>query len=132
MKLCKLIAVAALFFAANTMSALSSTLDKWAAMKTFHEVMGRVYHPVEQGNLEPLKNFAETLDNKAKELTTKEVPAEFKTKQLMATVKKLQEQTALVNKLVKISAPDADLKKAITDAHDTFHEIVGMCTGEKQ
>ena len=127
MKLTKLIAIIALFFAANTMSA-QATIDKWAAMKTFHEVMARVYHPVEEGNLEPLKSFAETLDNKAKELSTKEIPAEFKTKQLMASVKKLQEQTAMVNKLVKTHAADADLKKAITEAHDTFHGIVGMCT----
>ena len=129
MKLKKLLAIAVFFFAANAASA-QSKLDKWPAMKTFHEVMARVYHPVEQNNLEPLKNFAETLDNKAKELSTKEIPADLKTKELMAAVKRLQEKTAMVSKLVKTNAADAEIKKAITEAHDSMHEIVGMCTGE--
>lgn len=130
MKHIKLFAVLALFFAANTVSA-QSALDKWPAMKTFHEVMSRTFHPAEEGNLAPLRNFAETLDNKAKELTIKEVPKEFKTKPLMSAVKRLQQKTAFVDKLVKSNAADADLKKAITEAHDIFHEIVGLCSGEK-
>lgn len=126
----KLLAVALLLFAAQTISA-QSALDKWPAMKTFHDVMARIYHPAEEGNLTALKDHAETLAMKARELTAKEIPSDIKTKALMVTIKKLQQQTATLSKMVKANAPDADLKAAITEAHDTFHEIVGMCSGEK-
>lgn len=126
----KKLAIALLFFVAVPMSAQSS-LEKWPAMKTFHEVMSRSYHPVEEGNFEPLRNFAQTLADKAMELSTKEVPRDIKTEALMKAVAKLQVKTQEVNKLVKTNASNETLKKSITEAHDIFHEIVGMCTKEK-
>jgi len=94
-------------------------------------VMSRVYHPTEENNFEPLRNFAQTLADKSMELSTKEVPREIKTEALMKTVSRLQIKTQEVNKLVKSNASDEHLKKAITEAHDIYHEIVGMCTTEK-
>jgi hypothetical protein len=126
----KKLAIALLFFVAIPMSA-QSALDKWPAMKDFHEVMSRSYHPTEENNFEPLRNFSQTLADKAMELTTKEVPREIKTEALMKTITKLQVKTQEVNKLVKSNASNESLKKAITEAHDIFHEIVGMCTKEK-
>ena len=126
----KKLAIALLFFVAVPMSA-QTALDKWPAMKTFHEVMSRSFHPVEEGNFEPLKNFSQTLVDKAMELSTKEVPREIKTEALMKTVARLQAKTQEVNKLVQTNASNDQLKKAITEAHDIFHEIVGMCTKEK-
>lgn len=130
MKLLKTLAIIVVFFAAGQLSA-QSALDKWPAMKTYHEVMARVYHPVEEGNFEPLKAFAQTLADKAMELSTKEVPKEIKTEALMKTVTKLQLKSQEVNKLVKTGASNEVLKKSITETHDVFHEIVGMCTKEK-
>lgn len=130
MKYVKTLAIAILFLMAVPASA-QSTLDKWPAMKTFHEVMSRSFHPVEKGNFEPLKNFSQTLADKAMELSTKEVPREIKTERLMETVKRLQVKTQEVNKLVKSNASNEALKKSITEAHNIFHEIVGLCTSEK-
>ncbi|RZJ28926.1 MAG: hypothetical protein EOO48_08760 [Flavobacterium sp.] len=126
----KLLAIAVLFFASQTISA-QTAFDKWPAMKTFHEVMARVYHPVEDGNLGAVKDYAATLDKTAQDLSTKDIPAEFKTKQMMAGIAKLQEQTATLKKLVATHASDEDLKTAVTQAHETFHQLVGMCSGEK-
>ena len=126
----KLLAIAVLFFATQTLSA-QTAFDKWPAMKTFHEVMARVYHPVEDGNLAPVKDYAQTLDNTAKDLSVKAIPAEFKTEAVMNAIARLQQQTAALRKLVATRASDADLKDAITAAHETFHGIVGMCTNEK-
>jgi hypothetical protein len=127
----KTFAAIVLFLTVNTLSA-QSALDKWPAMKSFHEVMSRTFHPAEKGNLGPLKNFSETLETAARDLTTKNVPAEFKTETLMTAVKRLQGRTKEINKLVKTGASDADLIKAITDAHNIFHEIIGMCKEAKQ
>jgi hypothetical protein len=126
----KTFAAIVVFFSVNMLSA-QTALDKWPAMKSFHEVMSRTFHPAEKGNLEPLKNFSETLENSAKSLTTKEVPAEFKTEKLMASIKRLQGRTTELNKLVKTGASDAELTKTVTEVHDIYHEIVGMCTAEK-
>jgi len=130
MKSIKAFAVIALFFAVNTLSSQSVT-DKWPAIKTFHEVMSRSFHPAEEGNLAPLKNFSETLMNKAQELTKSEIPAEFKTKAMLNSIDRLQRKTVEVHKLVLSQGSDTDLTKAITEAHDIFHEIVGLCSGEK-
>ena len=127
----KKLAVALLFFAVVPMSA-QSAIEKWPAMKTFHSVMSRVYHATEENNFEPLKNFSQTLADKAMDLSTQEVPREIKTEALMKTVNRLQVKTQEVNKLVKSNASDESLKKAITEAHDILHEIVGMCTAEKK
>ena len=127
----KKLAIAMLFFVAVPMSA-QGTLDKWPAMKTFHEVMSRSFHPTEENNFEPLRAFSQTLADKAMELSTKEVPREFKTEQLMKIISRLQVKTQEVNKLVKSNASNDALKKSITEAHDIYHEIVGMCTKDKQ
>lgn len=127
----KKLAVALLFFVAVPMSA-QSTLEKWPAMKAFHEVMSRSFHPTEENNFEPLRAFSQTLADKAMELSTKEVPREIKTEQLMKTITRLQVKANEVNKLVKSNASNEALKKSITEAHDIYHEIVGMCTAEKK
>ena len=127
----KKLAIALLFFVAVPMSA-QSALDKWPAMKDFHEVLSRSYHPTEENNFEPLRNFSQTLADKAMELSTKEVPRDIKTEALMKAVARLQVQSQEVNKLVKTNASNETLKKAITETHDIFHEIIGMCTAEKK
>jgi ubiquinone biosynthesis protein Coq4 len=48
----------------------------------------------------------------------------------MKTVAKLQVKAQEVNKLAKSNASNEALKKAITETHDIFHEIIGMCTKE--
>jgi hypothetical protein len=126
----KKLAIALLFFVAIPMSA-QNAIEKWPAMKTFHEVMARAYHPVEKGDLGSVRAYSQTLADKAMELSTKEVPREIKTEALMKAVARLQVKSQEVNKLVKSNASDEVLKKSITEAHDIFHEIVGMCTGEK-
>lgn len=127
MKFIKAFAVLTLFFAANTISAQSS-LEKWPAMKTFHEVMSRTFHSSEEGNLEPARNYAETLMNKAMDLSKLEVPKEFKTKTVMDAITRLQVKTAEINKLVVSKASDEALKKSLSEAHDIFHEIIGLCS----
>ena len=124
------IAVIALFFAMTTGSA-QSVGDKWPAIKNFHEVMSKSFHPTEEGNFAPLRANSESLMNKAFDLTRIETPKEFKTSSMMAIVEKLQREVREINRLVIVQASDDALKTAIIQAHDTFHEIVGLCSGAK-
>lgn len=126
MKYIKLFAIAVLFFATQTVSAQANA-NKWPAMKTFHEVLNRVYKPVQtDGNLASVKAYSETLDREARALSASDVPASIKTKELMAAVKVLQENTHTVNKLVKTNGSDEDIKKAINEVNATHNKIMAM------
>jgi hypothetical protein len=127
MKLIKAFTAIALFFAVNTISA-QSALEKWPAMHTFHEVMSRSFHPAENGDLSQVRSYSETLMRSAMALTTAEIPKEFKTKTVLGAIDRLQAKTSELHKLVVSKASDEALKKSVTEAHDIFHEIIGLCS----
>ncbi len=127
MKTIKTLALIAVFLVAGKINAQSVT-EKWPAIKAFHEVMSRTFHPSENGDLKPLRAESQLLFDRAMDLTKSEVPKEFQTKAIMESVQRLQEKTREVNKLVVGKGPDDSLTRAIGEAHDIFHEIVGMCS----
>ena len=131
MKRFKLVLVIILIFIANTVSA-QSTFEKWPAIKEFHEVMSETFHPAEEGNLAPIKARSEEMMNKAAQLLKVEIPAEFRTDAIIASAERLQLKSTALNKIVKSNAADAAVVKSITDLHDTFHEIVGLCSETKK
>ena len=131
MKKIKLFTFFVLFFVANAVSA-QSTFDKWPAIKEFHGVMSETFHPAEEGNLAPIKARSEEMMHKAAQLLKSEIPEEFKTNAIIASAEKLQIKSKALNKLVKSNANDATIVKSITDLHDTFHEIVGLCSEPKK
>jgi len=119
---------------ALTMNALSAqtTFDKWPAIKEFHTVISQTYHPSEEGNLEPVKARSGELYDKAMALLVTDIPAEFRTKNIISSAEKLQVKSRALHKLVLSKAPDAEITKSLSDLHDTFHEIVGLCSEEKK
>ena len=127
----KIVLVITLIFIANTVSA-QSTFEKWPAIKEFHEVMSETFHPAEEGNLAPIKARSEEMMNKAAQLLKVEIPAEFRTDAIIASAERLQLKSTALNKIVKSNAADAAVVKSITDLHDTFHEIVGLCSETKK
>jgi hypothetical protein len=129
MKHLKTFLVLSLIFVANTISA-QSTFEKWPAIKGFHEVMSQTFHPAEEGNFAPIKARSEEMMTKAA-LLQKDIPKEFKTDAIVASVGKLETKSAALNKLVASKADDKVILKSITELHDTFHEIVGLCSEEK-
>ncbi len=121
-----------LFFVASTMFAQPVATKNWTEMNNFHEVMSRVFHPVEEGNLIPIKTWSETLVQKAEQLTLQPIPTEFNNAKILESIAKLQVKTKGVHKLVTDKASDAAITKALTQAHDNFHEIVGLCAGKSK
>lgn len=118
-----------LLLTAGTISAQS--MDKWPALKDFHGVMSQTFHPAEEGNLEPIKTRSEEMMNKAAALLKSDIPADFRTPAILASAEKLQMKSKALHKMVVAKAADADITKALTELHNIFHEIVGLCTGEK-
>jgi len=131
MKHLKTFLVLALIVVANSVSA-QSTFEKWPAIKEFHEVMSQTFHPAEEGNLAPIKARSEEMMNKAAMLLKSDIPTEFRTNAILASAERLQLKSKALHKLVKSNGTDAAIVKSITDLHDTFHEIVGLCSDVKK
>ena len=131
MKLIKAFVILTLLFVANTVTA-QSTFDKWSSLKEFHEVMSQTFHPAEEGNFAPIKARSEEMMSKAAMLLKTEIPQEFRTNSILASAERLQLKSKALHKLVLSNAPDAAILKSITDLHETFHEIVGLCSEPKK
>lgn len=130
MKLIKTFVIFALLFAANTITA-QSTFDKWPAIKEFHGVMSQTFHPAEEGNFAPIKTRSGEMMSKAALVLKSDIPEEFRRKAILASAERLQLKSKALHKLVISSGSDTAILKSITDLHDTFHEIVGLCSEEK-
>jgi hypothetical protein len=131
MKHLKTFLVLALIVVANSVSA-QSTFEKWPAIKEFHEVMSQTFHPAEEGNMAPIKARSEEMMNKAAMLLKSDIPTEFRTNAILASAERLQLKSKALHKLVKSNGSDPAIVKSITDLHDTFHEIVGLCSDVKK
>ena len=131
MKLIKAFVILTLLFVGNTVTA-QSTFDKWSSLKEFHEVMSQTFHPAEEGNFAPIKARSEEMMSKAAMLLKTEIPQEFRTNSILASAERLQLKSKALHKLVLSNAPDAAILKSSTDLHETFHEIVGLCSEPKK
>lgn len=131
MKNLKVFLVLVLIVIANAVSA-QSTFDKWPAVKELHGVMSETFHPAEEGNLAPIKARSEEMMTKSAQLLKSDIPAEFNTAAILASAEQLQMKSKALHKLVKANGADAEIVKSITDLHDTFHQIVGLCSEQKQ
>ncbi|MGZ9735859.1 hypothetical protein [Flavobacterium sp. GNP002] len=131
MKHLKVFLVLAFIVLTNSVSA-QSTFEKWPAIKEFHEVMSQTFHPAEEGNLVPIKARSEEMMNKAALVLKSDIPTEFRTNAILASAERLQLKSKALHKLVTSNGGDAAIVKSITDLHDTFHEIVGLCSDAKK
>jgi hypothetical protein len=126
MKKIKLALFAMIFFA-GTGFAQTKKAPAWPQMKTFHSFMSSTFHPSEEGNLKPLREKADSLYITAKAWSASTMPSNYKPEETKAALTKLLEQCDEIASKVKANASDEELKKLITEAHDTFHKIVGEC-----
>lgn len=131
MKKLKVLLILALVVAANSVTA-QSTFDKWPAIKEFHDVMSETFHPAEQGNLAPIKARSGEMMDKAAALLTARMPAEFKTKGILTSCKKVKAQSKALHALIIAQGPDGAIVKLLTEMHEVFHEIVGLCSETKK
>jgi hypothetical protein len=100
----------------------------WPEMKTFHSFMSSSFHPAEEGNVAPLKAKADSLYITAMQWEASAIPASFKPEETKVQLKKLVKQCATLKKAVSSkSIDDKQLIAMISEAHDTFHTIVGEC-----
>lgn len=99
----------------------------WKELAAFHDVMSETFHPAEEGKLDPIKSRSGEMVAAAKEWKKSTPPAEFNKPEIQASLDKLVKGSKELDKMVKNNASDPDLTKKLTDLHDVFHEIVGLC-----
>lgn len=99
----------------------------WKEMHDFHDIMGATFHPAEENNLQPLKDSAAVLLERAKTWQKSVVPEGYNGTITQPILEQLVKECKAIKKAITDKKPDAELKSMITKAHDTFHEIMEKC-----
>ncbi len=120
-----ILSLLSLLFCSNGISAQEK--ENWKEMHSFHSVMGKTFHPAEEGNLKPLKDSANTLLQKAISWQSSTPPKGYDAKITAPILKQLTSKCTEIKKAVSAKKNDATLTKLITEAHDIFHEIMEKC-----
>lgn len=102
--------------------------DTWQALKDFHLVMAQTFHPAEEGNLKPIRERSGEMLAKAKNLTTSAIPASFDKADVKKAIADLVEGAQKLDKTIRKKGKDAAITKQLTDLHEVFHTIQGLCT----
>ena len=122
--------VLSLFMLFTAIAFGQNKMDSWAELKDFHAVMSQTFHPSEDGNLQPIKQRADELLQKAMALYDSKKPAEFDTPQMKESITKLATDCKLIVGMIADKKSDEELTKKLTEAHDSFHNIVGLCNNQ--
>jgi hypothetical protein len=112
----------------------SNAQDKfttWPALGEFHTVMAATFHPAEKGDFDPVKQRSGELSDKANALAKSIVPSQFDKPAIKVALIDLKTKSAQLNKLILKKAKEEKINTALTAVHDSFHNIVGLCTDEK-
>lgn len=116
--------------AATTASAGDS--DKWSELTVFHDVMSQTFHPMEEGELKPIRSRAGEVAEKARQWADSKPPKIYDKPEIKANLAKLADESKALAALVGAKASDTQIKESLTCLHDRFHTIVGLCRDAKK
>jgi hypothetical protein len=119
--------VLSLFMLFTAIAFGQNKMDSWAELKDFHAIMSQTFHPSEDGNLQPIKQRADELLQKAMALYDSKRPAEFDTPKMKDATFRLATECKLIVGMIADKKSDEEITKKLAAAHDVFHEIVGLC-----
>jgi hypothetical protein len=119
-------------FQPAAMTASAGDSDKWNELSAFHDVMSATFHPMEEGDLKPIRIRADEMAAKAKQWADSTPPKIYAQPEIRANVAKLAQESNALAALVSRKATDAQIKESLSALHDRFHEIVGLCRDAKK
>lgn len=102
-------------------------IHSWKQLDEYHEVMSATFHPMEEGNLKPIRSRADELALKATNWVKSTPPKEFDRPEIKQNLTALETESKALAALVGKKAADEEIKKSLTALHDRFHQIVGQC-----
>lgn len=119
-----------LFFAFNSISA---QVKDWKEKNDFHKIMSQTFHPAEEGNLAPIKSRIQEMETKAVAFQKSDIPSEIANKEeVKKNLDELVKGTKILSKKIRSNSSDEIIKKHLTELHDVFHKIVGLCSAEDE
>ena len=104
---------------------------EWKELKDFHEVISKTFHPMEEGNLKPIRERSAELNSAAGKLSASKIPADLNRAEVVSAVKELNDKTKKLYQLIQAKGSDEKVKALLTSVHDSFHKIVGLCSKEE-
>lgn len=102
----------------------------WKEMDAFHATLGATFHPVQKGDLAPLKANVATLAAKASDWNASTPPAACASQAMKESVAWLATNSAALAAKVKSGAADSELTAAITAIHDRFEVAEKGCAAK--
>ncbi len=128
-KVKSVLVAALLMFAAGFVSAQEKV--EWKEMVDFHKVMSQTFHPVEEGNFQPIRERSDEMFDKAIAWKSASIPSDYSNvKGIKKNLKQLVKKSSSLDKKIKAGCTDEVIKTELTVLHDIFHNIVGLCTDE--
>jgi hypothetical protein len=119
-------------FQPAAMTASAEDGDRWNELSAFHDVMSATFHPMEDGDLKPIRSRAGEMAAKAKQWSDSTPPKVFARTEIKMNVAKLAEESKALADLVAKNAGDAQIKQSLSALHDRYHEIAGQCRDAKK
>ncbi|MCB9285160.1 MAG: hypothetical protein H6563_13875 [Lewinellaceae bacterium] len=104
----------------------------WPELKTFHGVMSQTFHPMQEGDFQPIRERSGEMAAKAKAVAKSAIPEEYKSKEILVAVKQLAKDSKALDKLIKKNGTDEAIGKSLTALHDVFHRIMGLCNDHEE
>ncbi len=104
---------------------------EWPQLTAFHKIMAQTYHPAEKGDFEPIRKRSGELMEAAKALISTPFPEAYRSSDMKVLVAKLEDGTIYIWKLTEEKAGNDELMKALTETHEVFHKIAGLCKADE-
>ena len=109
------------------MTVYSQQTVSWKEKEDFHAVMSTTFHPSEENNLQPVKEKADDLVNRAKAWEKSVASVRFNGSVTKPILKRLVKKCKVIKEAVGKNKTDTELKTMITAAQEIFHEIKEKC-----
>lgn len=93
-------------------------------MDVFHSCAMLSFHGAEEGKLQPTRDSAAAMLQKAAAWQGAAVPAGKNTAAIKNLLQQLVTECTAINTAVAAKKADADLKQLVLKAHHTFHAII--------
>lgn len=113
-------------------TASAEDTGKWSEQSLFHEVMSQTFHPMEEGELKPIRSRAGEMAEKARKWADSKPPKIYDKPEIKSNLAKLADESKALAALVDGKANDTQIKESLTALHDRFHAIVGLCRDAKK
>ncbi|MET0462555.1 MAG: hypothetical protein ABW007_05360 [Chitinophagaceae bacterium] len=104
--------------------------QQWKQFHDFRFLLDRTYELTANNKLQPAKDSASGLVEKAKELQASPIPASYDSRALKSLLKKLVKDTESLQSGVRKSKSDADIKTMMTQVNETFQQISAKCNDQ--